>query len=147
MGSFAKAADAPSEEIAEARDDVRNTFQFAQSLYDALEWIYGPGAFGLRLAAWFARKAPDAAIYGMVLPVMRLRAGEGAILPSEKIAEMAKDAKAACDASKRLERLWREDARFKQVLGPKRIKAAFSDKIALKRWKEEIRRASMRKPD
>jgi hypothetical protein len=67
MGNFAQAADASAEEIAKARDDARNTFQIGLSLYEAFEWIYGPEAFGLRFAAWFARKAPDAVIDGLVL--------------------------------------------------------------------------------
>jgi hypothetical protein len=74
MGNFTRAADAPVEEIATARDDARNTFQIALSLFEAFEWIYGPEAFGLRFAAWFARKAPDAVIDGLVLGVLRLRA-------------------------------------------------------------------------
>ena len=72
-------------------------------LYDAHKWIYGPGAFGLRFAAWLARKAPDALIDGLILGVLRLRAVPDAILPSEKIAEMAKDALGVWKASKRLE--------------------------------------------
>jgi hypothetical protein len=144
MGSFAQAADAPAEEIAKARGDARNTFQIGLSLYEGLEWIYGPGAFGLRLFAWFARKALDDVIDGLVLGVLRLRAVPDAILPSEQIAEMAKQAKEVRYSSKRFEHLWREDPRYKQVLDPKRIRAAFADHIMLKLWQEEIRAVSMR---
>ena len=144
MGNFARAADAPVEEIATARDDARNTFQIALSLFEAFEWIYGPEAFGLRFAAWFARKAPDAVIDGLVLGVLRLRAVPDAILPSEQIAEMAKEALAVWKVSKRLEWLWRHDPRYKQVLNPKRIRAAFADHIMLELWKEEVKAAGMR---
>jgi hypothetical protein len=144
MGNFARAADAPVEEIATARDDARNTFQIALSLFEAFEWIYGPEAFGLRFAAWFARKAPDALIDGLVLGVLRLRAVPDAILPSEQIAEMAKQAKEVRDSSKRLEHLWQHDPRYKRVLDPKRIRAAFADHIMLNRWKEEVKAAGMR---
>jgi hypothetical protein len=40
---------------------LRNSFvQIGLCLYEAHKWIYGTEAFGLRLAAWVARKAPDA---------------------------------------------------------------------------------------
>ena len=69
------------------------------------------------------------------------REGGSKQIPSrrlEKIAEMAKDAETVRVASKRLQGLWRGDPRFKKVLDPKRIKAAFADQTTLKRWKEEI---------
>jgi hypothetical protein len=39
--------------------------------------------------------------------------------------------------SKRHEWYWRNDARFPKILHPKRIKLAFVDEIALKRWQSE----------
>jgi hypothetical protein len=64
-------------------------------------------------------------IDGLVLGVLRLREVPGAILPSEKIAEMAKEALAVWKASKQVEWLWRHDPRYKQVLDPKRSKSSF----------------------
>src|SRR5262249_43586093 len=111
MGTFAQAAEAPPEEIAMARDDVRNALQIGLSLYDALERVYGPGAFGLRLCAWLARKATDDMIDGLTLAMLKLRAVPEAIHSSQKIASMAKDAVAVSKASKHLEWLWRHDPR------------------------------------
>jgi hypothetical protein len=59
MGNFERVANAPAEKIARARDDAENSLSIALNLYDANRWIYGDGAFGLRLIAWIARKAPD----------------------------------------------------------------------------------------
>jgi hypothetical protein len=59
MGNFERVAKAPAEEIARARDDAKNSVAIALNLYEANRRIYGDGAFGLRLAAWIARKAPD----------------------------------------------------------------------------------------
>jgi hypothetical protein len=56
MGNFERVANAPAEEIARARDDAKNSVAIALHLYEANRWIYGDGAFGLRLAAWIARK-------------------------------------------------------------------------------------------
>lgn len=144
MGTFAQAAEAPPEEIAQARDDATSALRIALSLYDALEWVYGPGAFGLRLCAWLARKATDDMIDGLTLGMLKLRAVPEAIHSSEKIAEMAKEAFAVLKTSKQLEWLWRHDPRYKQVLDPKRIRDAFVDHVMLKRWREEVKAAGRR---
>ena len=75
MGNFERVADAPAEEIAHARDDAKNGLAIGFYLYEANRWIYGDGAFGLRLAAWIARKAPDVLVDTMTLLMFRLRAG------------------------------------------------------------------------
>jgi hypothetical protein len=138
MGNFERVADAPAAEIASARDDARNSLAIGLDLYEATRWIYGEGAFGLRFAAWIARKAPDALVDNMTLLMFRLRQVPDAILPSDKIAEMAKQARDAWIASKQLERLWRSDPPFSKILSPKRIRLAFADEIALKRWRCEL---------
>jgi hypothetical protein len=66
MGNFEHVANAPAPEIARARDDAMNGLSIALSLYEANRWIYGDGAFGLRLAAWIALKAPD--VYATLRP-------------------------------------------------------------------------------
>ena len=103
MGNFVRAADAPAGEIARARSDANNALAIGLDLYEASRWIYGPGAFGLRLAGWVARKAPDALLDSMTLLMFRLREVPGAILPSDKIAEMAGEARKVCLYSKRHE--------------------------------------------
>jgi hypothetical protein len=119
MGHFAAIADAPAEEIAKARDDARNGVLIGFYLYETNRWIYGDGAFGLRLLAWIARKAPDPMIDGMTLLMFRLRQVPDAILPSDKIAEMAKQAREVWISSRKLEWLWRNDPRFSEILSPK----------------------------
>jgi hypothetical protein len=78
------------------------------------------------------------------LLMFRLRQVPNAILPSDKIAEMAREAEQVYKNSKNLEWLWRNDPRFSKLLNPKRIKQAFVDPIALKRWQEEVKKASLR---
>ena len=70
--------------------------------------------------------------------MFRLREVPDAIKPSDAIAEMAKQARDACMASRRLERLWRNDPRFSEILHPKWMKTAFDDETALKRWRHEL---------
>jgi hypothetical protein len=52
MGNFERVANASAEEITRARDDAKNSLAIVLYLYEANRWIYGDGAFGLRLAAW-----------------------------------------------------------------------------------------------
>jgi hypothetical protein len=138
MGNFDRVANASVEEIACAREDTKNSLAIGFYLYEAQHWIYGDGAFGLRLLAWIARKAPNALVETMTLLMFRLREVPDAILPSDKIAEMAWQARDVCIASQKLEWLWRNDPRFSEILDPKRIKAAFADEIALRRWQREL---------
>jgi hypothetical protein len=138
MGNFDRVANAPAEEIARARDDAKNSVAIALYLYEANRWIYGDGAFGLRLAAWIARKAPDILVDTTTLLMFRLREVPGAILPSDKIAEMAENARKVCLYSKRHEWHWRHHPSFSKILHPKRIKLAFADEIALKQWQREL---------
>jgi hypothetical protein len=74
----------------------------------------------------------------MTLLMFRLREVPEAILASDKIAEMAKDVRAICIRSKKLEWLWQNDPRFSEILDPKRIKSAFVDKGAQARWRAEL---------
>jgi hypothetical protein len=138
MGNFDRVANAPAEEIARARDDAKNSVAIALYLYEANRWIYGDGAFGLRLAAWIARKAPDVLVDTTTLLMFRLREVPGAILPSDKIAEMAENARKVWLYSKRHEWHWHHHPSFSKILHPTRIKLAFADEIALKQWQREL---------
>jgi hypothetical protein len=138
MGNFERVANAPAEEIARARDDAKNSLSIALHLYETNRWIYGDGAFGLRLAATVARKPPDIFVDSMILLMFRLREVPGAIRPSDEIAELAQQARKVWLYSKRHEWHWRHHPSFSKILHPKRIKSAFANEIALKRWQREL---------
>jgi hypothetical protein len=122
-----------------ARDDVRHTLDLARYFYNAVEWIFGPRAFGLRLAAWIAEKKPAPLVGGMILglAVLRKKMPE-AILSSDEIARLALQAKEIHRVSGRLKDLWQTDPRFHELLRPKRIRAGFVDKPSLRRWLRQI---------
>jgi hypothetical protein len=136
--AFIEDAEASEEEIAKARDDALNGLRIAQAMYDSLKWIYGDQAFGLRFIAWFARKAPDAVVDSLILPMLRLRRVPGAILSSEEIAKLANQADRLRTVSKRLENLWQTDPAFREILDPKRIRRALADTVSLNRWWKEV---------
>jgi hypothetical protein len=138
MGNFERVANAPAEEIARARDDAKNSLSIALHLYEANRWIYGDGAFGLRLAATVARKPPEVLVDSMILLMFRLREVPGAIRPSAEIAELAQQARKLWLYSKRHEWHWRHHPSFSKILDPKRIKSAFANEIALKEWQSQL---------
>jgi hypothetical protein len=143
-GELEAAANGPSDELASACRDAMNGFRIGFYLYDANRWIYGDGAFGLRLIAWIARKAPDAFLDGATLLMFRLRGVPGALMPSDQIADLARQAQEVWRRPKEHEWVWRNDPRYFELLTPKRIKQAWADPIALKRWQEEVKRASLK---
>ena len=138
MGNFESVADAPAEEIARARDDAKNGLAIGLYLYEANRWIYGDGAFGLRLAAWIARKAPDVLVDTMTLLMFRLREVPGAILPSDEIAEMAEKLARSVSIQRGMSGTGATIPASQKILDPKRIKSAFADEIALKQWQREL---------
>jgi hypothetical protein len=143
-GGFEALADEPMDGLAAACRDAMNGLAIGLYLYEGARWIYGDEAFGLRLLAWIARKAPDGLLDGATLLLFRLRTMPGALMPSDKIAEMAKQAKQAWRISKQYEWLWKNDPRFSKLMSPKRIKQAFADPIALKHWQEEVKATSLK---
>ena len=70
--------------------------------------------------------------------MFRLRQVPGAILPSDKISEMAENARKVRLYSKRHEWHWRNHPSFSKILHPTRIKLAFANEIALKQWQSEL---------
>jgi hypothetical protein len=80
------------EEIAAARDDVRNGFKLAVCFHSAMSWIYGPQAFGLRLASWMGRNAPLNVWFIWVAIFAQLRRCSDQFIPSSQIAALARRA-------------------------------------------------------
>jgi hypothetical protein len=143
-GEFEAVANGPAEGLALACRDARNGLTIGLCLYEANRWVYGDGAFGLRLLAWIARKAPDRFLDGATLLMFRLRQVPGWLMSSEEIAALAQQAQQAWRISKHHEWFWKNDPRFSTLMSPKRIKQAFADPIALKHWQEEVKAASLK---
>ena len=143
-GGFEAVANGPADGLSLACRDAMNGLAIGLYLYEANRWVYGDGAFGLRLIAWIARKAPDGLLDGATILLSRLRAVPGALMPSNHIEDLARQAQEVWRRSKQHEWLWKNDSRFSKLLSPKRIKQAFADPIALKRWQEEVKAASLR---
>ena len=135
--SLADAFNFPLDELLAARDDMRGALRVGEDFYEGTKWIYGNRAFGLRFAAWLSRAmAPRRAL--LVLGFALLKRTDHPFLGSDQIAELALQAQIAKRNSLRLKELAESDPRFTAVLNPQRIKSAFADEIALKRWRSEL---------
>jgi hypothetical protein len=130
-------------EVTNARDDVRNGMRIALSLFEATQWIYGPQAFGLRLANWVAKKGNRRAKASFILIWLRLRTHSSDLPSSQEIALLADEAEKIRDQSRQLRTLARNDKRFEKVFCPKRFHKALKDKISFDRFLKEIEAARM----
>jgi hypothetical protein len=107
-------------------------------LYEINRWIYGDGAFGLRLAAWIARKAPDVLVDTTTFSCFACERSPAPFhLRTRSLNWRSKLVKSVF--SKRHGWYLRNDARFAKILYPKRIRLAFADEIALKRWQSGLK--------
>jgi hypothetical protein len=139
---FEELAQGPALPILEARDDVRNGLRMAVAMYEANRWIYGPQAFGLRLAAWIGKKQPEWLMPLLILGFARLRRSSIGYLSSAEIKSLAETAEKAKLDSLKIKALWQRDPRFKLVFNPKNIRRAFQDIASYNNWLKEVQRAA-----
>ncbi len=125
-------------EIQNARDDVRNALKIAVCLYQALSWIYGPQAFGLRLAAFLGRTVPAHSIFAITLGMARLRRLSNQFYSSAEVAEIASGAEGVWLMSEYFRDLQNESPKLQTIIGAKRLKAAFEDSREYRNLLEDL---------
>jgi hypothetical protein len=140
-GSLSDILQQPEQVIFRARDDVRNAIRVYVAQYEAMKWIYGPTAFGLRFGAWIGNKRPDWLIPLIVLGFARLRQTTNELSSSEEIAAMAEQAEENARSSLQLRELARTNPEFRHLITRKRLRAAFQDQPAMDRFLKEIEAA------
>jgi hypothetical protein len=141
-GTSADALKCSELEIFNARDDIRNALRIASALYEAMHWINGPNAFGLRFAAWIAKKIDRQLTSALILGWIKLRKVSSDLYSSEEIALLADRAEKIRDQSRQIRELARNDKRFASVFSPKRFRQAFKDKISFEQFINEIKAAN-----
>jgi hypothetical protein len=119
--AFSEVCKFPESELKTARNDIRNAIGIIDDLYESTSWVYGVEAFGLRLAAWVARKSTPDMKALCVLAFAARRREPNSMYSSEKIAELARTARTAKENSAALRELQR-DPRFAKVLSRERLR-------------------------
>jgi hypothetical protein len=104
-----------------ARNDVRNAISIIDDLYESTSWVYGVEAFGLRLAAWLARKSTPDMKALCVLAFAARRREANSTYSSDQISELARTAAKARENFATLREL-QKNPRFAKVLAPKRLR-------------------------
>lgn len=133
-------------EISEARTDVLNGFKCAVCMHDALAWIYGDQAFGLRMAAGIARTATTISVFGLTLGFARLRRTSTGILSSSEIAQMANQAEMVWLISNYFRDLQHSAPELGELVSAERLKRGFSDSVEHKKLLEELAGYEFPKP-
>lgn len=114
-------------EIQNARDDMRNGLKIGLCLYEAVAWIYGPQAFGLRTAAFLARSAPIQLIFTMSVAFARLRRRSDEFYSSDEIAAMARQTEMTWLAAGYFRDLETTHPETLKIINADRLKLSFSD--------------------
>jgi hypothetical protein len=140
-GTLVEALKCSELEIFNARDDIRNALRIASALYEAMQWINGPNAFGIRFAAWIAKKIDRQLTSALILGWIKLRKVSNNLLSSKDIALLADEAEKMRDRSRQMRALAQTD-RFAAVFSPKRVRKALKDKISFGRFIKEIEAAN-----
>ncbi len=125
-----------------ARDDVRNVLQIATDMHDALKWIYGPKAFGLRLAAWLARHLSREKKAELILHFVLFRRMTTESLSSAEIQELATAAAVIRDQSLRIRYLGENDPRLKTLFAPRSLRRALQSRSGLETFVKKARDAT-----
>ena len=137
-GSLNSAASATAEELEDARDDLRRAAEIAVALYRSSNWIYGPEAFGLRLACWIVTKDSPEKVRFFLLGWVLLRRHGAGLHSSEEIGQIHRGALELAAAFDELQRLYKSDARFKEILEPRRLKRALAAPFPFENLKVEL---------
>ncbi len=140
-GDLSQLLTQPNDVIFRARDDVRNSLRIYVAQYEAMKWIYGPTAFGLRLGAWIGRKQPEMLMPLLVLGVARLRQTSNQFLSSEEIAKLADQAEANAQMSNQVRELAKAHPEFRPLFTAKRMRMALQDKPTMERFLREVEAA------
>jgi hypothetical protein len=132
----------PVEEINAARDDVGRALEIGTTLYEMGRWVFGPGAFGLRIMPWLAqRPARQRALW--ILGFAVLRRGKHPLLSSTQIAILSEQAAKAKSDLTRLRQLAQENPKFARVITPSALRRAFRSFDEFERFKKRLAAVSL----
>lgn len=122
----------PFTEFEKARTEIHDAFRAGSLFYQATAWIFGNGAFGLRLVDWFLHKAPIAVKANILILWWAIRSQDGLFMNGDEIREMRIAAALALRNSSVIQELRSNNPMLFEILSPENIKRAFrSDSAAV----------------
>jgi hypothetical protein len=132
----------PIDEVRSARDDVRRALEIGTNLYDCGEWIFGPGAFGLRIMPWLARR-PASQRANVILGFALLRRSKHPFLTSAEITALKDQSAQARRDLVKLKQLAEVNSKLARVITPKGLRRAFSSFDEFERFRSIVAAASI----
>ncbi len=132
----------PIDEVKAARDDVRGALEIGTNLYEGGEWVFGHGAFGLRIMRWLSRRpAPQRAT--IILGFALLKRSKHPFLTSTQITDLAEQSAQAKSDLAKLRRLAEENPKFAKVITPRALRRAFRSPNEFQRFTERLAAARL----
>jgi hypothetical protein len=132
----------PIDEVRSARDDIRRTLEIGTNLYDCGEWIFGPGAFGLRIMPWLARR-PASQRANVILGFALLRRSNHPFLTSAEITALTDQSAQARSDLVKLKQLAEVNSKLARVITPKGLRRAFSSFDEFERFRSSVAAATI----
>ena len=123
-----------------ARDYFRDGLETGANLHEALRWIYGNNAFGLKLANWFRFEAPISVQASLIcLALVVLREESDAFHTLNEIRELKSASEELKAQSLMVQQLGTTHTEYAELLSPKSLKAALKSKEKLNELSHKIR--------
>ncbi|MAI90565.1 helix-turn-helix domain-containing protein [Ponticaulis sp.] len=127
-------------ELHVARDYFRHGFEAGANLHEAMRWIYGNNAFGLKLAHWFRFDAPIAVQASLIcLALVVLREESDAFHTLNEIRELKTASEEFKAQSLIVQQLGTTHAEYAELLSPKSLKAALRSEENINELSQKIR--------
>lgn len=127
-------------ELHVARDYFRHGLEAGASLHEAMRWIYGNNAFGLKLANWFRFEAPISVQASLIcLALVVLREESDAFHTLSEIRELKTASEELKAQSLMFQQLGTTHAECAELLSPKSLKAALKSEVNLNELAHKIR--------
>ena len=122
-----------------AKNEVRDILESMRNANEALAWIYGSRAFGLKVARWFPDRAKPTVKGLLALMWMCAReAHPDEFSSNDTIRSMHKDSRTLLCKSHHFKTIIDRNTQLRAVCTPKRLKKAFSSKSEYNRLLSEL---------
>lgn len=127
-------------ELHVARDYFRYGLEVGANLHEAMRWIYGNNALGLKLAHWFRFDAPISVQASLICLAMSiLRHEPDAFQALDEVRQLKSASENLRAQSLMVQQLRQTNAEYAELLSPKSLKAALKSEEKLNKLSHKIR--------
>lgn len=122
-----------------ARDEFMQAFETAQNLHEAMAWVLGKRALGLRTARWIYESKQPTVQAHIIVGYMALFADDRpGFLSSSEIEEQWRLSQELLALSKKFQQAVKSDKKLAKIANPKRLRSAFRSEERMAQFIQEI---------